>query len=289
MTWVRLDDLMPQHPKVLRAGPAAAWLWVCGLAYCSRMLTDGAIPSQALASFGLPQTDKLAATLVEVGLWDETSDGFQVHDFLQYQPSRKQVLERRERATARVKEWRKRRGYSHGDADCNAVGNGVGNAVGNGVGNAVGNAAPDPDPDPKEKEHARNGVTAEDPTPSESERAGEFVRWYETRYAEVRQSAYFRRPSLDYDHACRLTRTYPDDAWLRDMAEVYLLTNHPDAQRASRTIGQFTTLAGWCDARLRETGRRPKVTIPLESPRMPVQPRTEGGSHLGYPQSAGGR
>jgi len=96
MTWVKLDDLMPQHPKILRAGPAAAWLWVCGLAYCSRMLTDGAIPAEAVGSFGVPSADRLAGRLTDVGLWEKTADGYQVHDYHDYQPSKEQVLARRE-------------------------------------------------------------------------------------------------------------------------------------------------------------------------------------------------
>jgi len=48
-----------------------------------------------------------------------------------------------------------------------------------------------------------------------------------------------------------------DDAWLRLMAEVYLRTDHPDARKVARTVGQFAAMAGWCDApRARARGRR---------------------------------
>ena len=44
MTWVRIDDEFPQHPKVVRAGPLGMALQVAGLCYCNKYLTDGFIP-----------------------------------------------------------------------------------------------------------------------------------------------------------------------------------------------------------------------------------------------------
>lgn len=44
MPWVRIDDGMPQHPKVAAAGPLAFALQIAGLCYCNRNLTDGFIP-----------------------------------------------------------------------------------------------------------------------------------------------------------------------------------------------------------------------------------------------------
>jgi hypothetical protein len=44
MPWVRLDEHFGEHPKVLAAGPLAGWLYVMGLGYCNRNLTDGLIP-----------------------------------------------------------------------------------------------------------------------------------------------------------------------------------------------------------------------------------------------------
>lgn len=57
MPWVRIEDTVPDHPKFLRAGPIAAWLWLCGLCYCQRQLTDGFIPKEALPFLGFLLTD----------------------------------------------------------------------------------------------------------------------------------------------------------------------------------------------------------------------------------------
>jgi hypothetical protein len=97
MAWVKLDDQFPDHPKVVAAGPAAGWLYVCGLAYCSRYLTDGFIPKdqiRRLADVG--STQKHAEALVAVGLWERTEGGYLVHDYLEYNPSKERVLATRD-------------------------------------------------------------------------------------------------------------------------------------------------------------------------------------------------
>lgn len=82
MAWVLLDDNFPHHPKVLDAGRDAGWLYVCGLAYCRKYHTQGVIPRAALAKLGAGlQPRKLVDALVRVGLWDQTDNGFQVHDY----------------------------------------------------------------------------------------------------------------------------------------------------------------------------------------------------------------
>ena len=91
MSWVKLDDQFPDHPKIMQAGPLAGWLYVCGLAYCNRLLTDGFIPAGAVNRLAdVPNAPKLAAALVTAGLWDAAAGGYQVHDYLEYQPSREQ-------------------------------------------------------------------------------------------------------------------------------------------------------------------------------------------------------
>lgn len=110
MGWVKLDDGFPEHPKVERAGDHAAWLYVCGLAYCSRTLSDGFIPKGRLKHLcGLPRLPKLAAVLVDVGLWDELGDeGWQVHDYGRHQRTKAEVEDIRDKNRRRVRDWRER-------------------------------------------------------------------------------------------------------------------------------------------------------------------------------------
>ena len=90
MTWVRIDDGAPLHPKLLDAGPEAAWLWACGLAYCNRNHTDGLISRRHLAAlypgaWGAEEVQRLAERLVGVRLWDREGIDFRVHDYAHYQ------------------------------------------------------------------------------------------------------------------------------------------------------------------------------------------------------------
>jgi len=97
MPWIRLDDQFPDHPKVIAAGPLAAWLYVCGIGYCNRLLTDGFIPSGQVRKLAdLDGAGELAARLVAAGLWDEAEGGYRIHDYLEYQPSKERALETRE-------------------------------------------------------------------------------------------------------------------------------------------------------------------------------------------------
>lgn len=111
MTWIRLDDSFSDHPKVIAAGREAAWLFVSGLCYSGRLLTDGFIPTAQVRSLGNPfvrSHQAAARRLVEVGLWEDAEGGYQIHDFLQYNPSKEEVLQQREAAARRQAAWRER-------------------------------------------------------------------------------------------------------------------------------------------------------------------------------------
>lgn len=82
MTWIKVESSVSRHRKFVKAGPAASWLWLCGLAYCQEGLTDGLIPREALPYLGIPNALKLAKTLESAGLWDVDPDGWRVHDYL---------------------------------------------------------------------------------------------------------------------------------------------------------------------------------------------------------------
>lgn len=96
MAWVKLDDQFADHPKVTEAGPLAAWLYICGLTYCSRLLTDGFIPAAQVRRLAdVKSPDALAHRLVTVGLWEACEGGYRIHDYFDYQPTRERVLSTR--------------------------------------------------------------------------------------------------------------------------------------------------------------------------------------------------
>jgi len=103
MAWLRIDDRARTHPKIIKAGSSAAWLWFCGLSYCREHLTDGKIDKKAIkiltSDLTFPQ--KFAKKLVEVGLWHDRGSYYEVHDFLDWNPSKEQVIAQRNGDSAR--------------------------------------------------------------------------------------------------------------------------------------------------------------------------------------------
>lgn len=144
MTWFRVDDSFPSHPKT-RSIPrssrrAVIGTWTTLGAYSARHLTDGLVSLDSVLDEGGTRPDALA--LAKAGLWHPPGVGcnhpadqcpgaptdgyYQFHDWFEYQPSRAQVLadraaaaERQKRARERAKEKRHTasNGVSHGVTD----------------------------------------------------------------------------------------------------------------------------------------------------------------------------
>ncbi|MFI6296734.1 hypothetical protein ACIBEJ_34450 [Nonomuraea sp. NPDC050790] len=102
MAWGRVDDAFDDHPKVLalldiedlKGAAAALGLWTLCFTWAHRNTrkkgkVPGRIPSSLPRRFFGPEAREMAALLVEVGLWDATSDGgWMIHDFADYLPGR---------------------------------------------------------------------------------------------------------------------------------------------------------------------------------------------------------
>lgn len=123
MPWIKVDDHYNEHRKFADAGPLGHALWLAGMAYCNRNLTDGHIPwgvARNLLSWeflgppenGLATIYRVAVVspddrgdddfevidsvwvldiLVRVGLWERDGFGYYVHDYEKYQPTKEQV------------------------------------------------------------------------------------------------------------------------------------------------------------------------------------------------------
>lgn len=172
MTWARLDDGFPEHPKVLSVGPFGLTVFVRALCYSARNLTDGFIPNAAIVSFTVDfaRTSRAAhavdwpARLVAAGLWDEATGGYRIHDYLSYNPSKEKVLAERKAVADRVKRWR----ADHRNAPCNGVTPNPRNAVSNGDVTGAVTPPPSPSPSPTEIEQVLSppaGGPSRPPTP----------------------------------------------------------------------------------------------------------------------------
>jgi len=136
VTWAKLSDDVYDHPKVVElqnmGAERAFTLWVLGMAYCMRHLTDGLITAAVVRKLGYGKRE--IRDLITVGLWDEVAPNaeWQYHDWLQYQRSRAQVLADREANAARKRKH-----------DSKARGNGGSNGVTDGVTHNGSNTPPD--------------------------------------------------------------------------------------------------------------------------------------------------
>ena len=97
MAWIRLDDQIAHHPKILQVG-LSAWFYVGCIAFAQRFLTDGFIPEAAIASLcgGIEKPNVHIKKLVKARLLDRKPGGYQVHDYLEFNESSASVKRRRE-------------------------------------------------------------------------------------------------------------------------------------------------------------------------------------------------
>jgi hypothetical protein len=101
VTWVKLDDGLPNHAKVADLSDAAFRTYITSLCFCSSALTDGELTDGQLKRLARPKADR--QELLDAGLWEpREGGGVVIHDFLHYQPSRAQVQARRKADSERA-------------------------------------------------------------------------------------------------------------------------------------------------------------------------------------------
>lgn len=97
MTWIKLDDRAPRHPKVAGLSDRAFRTWVQAMCYASEFLTDGVVPVAFLN--GVPT--KVRGELVTAGLWLIRDEQMVIHDYLAHQTGKADVERERERSRQR--------------------------------------------------------------------------------------------------------------------------------------------------------------------------------------------
>lgn len=84
MTWLRLDNGFPDHPKVIGLTDAAFRLEVEAICYAHRQRTDGVIPDTYRRGHA-----RAVDELVTARLWVPAPEGgWLLHDYLAWQTSR---------------------------------------------------------------------------------------------------------------------------------------------------------------------------------------------------------
>lgn len=118
MAFLSIDDQAGDHPKLEALSDRAFRLWFKAICYCQRYLTDGHIPAdtvRGLRGWSKSTQDELVKTVppFDHPLWHVHEDGsVKVHDFLDWNDSREEVLKRRAEKADRMKRFRQKRGTS---------------------------------------------------------------------------------------------------------------------------------------------------------------------------------
>ncbi len=104
MSWVKLDDDFFENPKTGPLSNGAKLLYLAGLTYCAKRLTDGQIDPRGVkavrAKTGAGM--KVVAELETAGRWEKNGNGYIVHDYLDYNPPAAKVLAQRKAAKERM-------------------------------------------------------------------------------------------------------------------------------------------------------------------------------------------
>jgi hypothetical protein len=171
LPWVRLDDGFDDHPKVAelfllaeddQRAHAALGLHMLALTYCGRKMTNGEV-GRALPS-KLRGTQAQVDLLVAADLWEvaeNPGDGWLIHDFLDYNPSREET----EAARAELSQKRSEAGKRGAEARWGDGKNGKRMAT------PKQRDSPEPEPGPQVKDQPLTRDVSEAAAPDGAERA----------------------------------------------------------------------------------------------------------------------
>ena len=114
MTWVKIDDSFPDHPKIKGLKDDEFRLYMTALCYSSRYLTDGVIPLNIVRTFieSRSKSSRISA-LVDANLWEIVADNVVILSYSEYQFTKERIESERKLAAERMA---KSRGLRRTDA-----------------------------------------------------------------------------------------------------------------------------------------------------------------------------
>lgn len=121
MGWLKVDDKMPRNPKILAGDIETAWYYACALTHAAEQLTDGFIARSAVPLVAPHITDpcSVAERCADLELFRRLEDGYLIPDYLEFNPSRESVVQKRAEDAERQRKKRERdasRGESQRDS-----------------------------------------------------------------------------------------------------------------------------------------------------------------------------
>lgn len=100
MTFLLFDDNYGQHPKISCLCDGSYRLHTNGILYCGRNLTDGFVHKSVVRTLHPKFRASYLTELVVAGLWIKVNDGYNIHDYLQWNKPRDEVLAAKEKKRA---------------------------------------------------------------------------------------------------------------------------------------------------------------------------------------------
>lgn len=233
--WFKVDDSFYSNPKTAMLSDGATALWLRSGSWSAQQLTGGFVPVRMVPMFR--GSDDSVRELCDAGLWayDEQKDGYQFHDWSDYQPDGEEVDALRKKRSEAGKRganrrWGKPENGKNGKTDGKCHSKPMANAWQT-DGKSMANSCPVPVPvpDKKEKEEYSSSFSKETGVKDfgESWECGETDKTLAVEY-----------PNLDLE-----------SAWLA------FADRHQDE---TRTVNDWTRLwKGWCQRRANMSGIPP--------------------------------
>ena len=106
MAYLNLDDGFSDHEKVDALSDGAFRLHVAGLCYCAKHLTDGVVPKRKVHRLTPTYKPTLLRELLDAAMWMPHPDGYEMHDYLDWNKSKAWWIEKREADAKRLAKWR---------------------------------------------------------------------------------------------------------------------------------------------------------------------------------------
>lgn len=232
--WFKVDDSFYSNPKTAMLSDGATALWLRSGSWSAQQLTGGFVPARMVPMFR--SSDDSVRELCDAGLWayDEQKDGYQFHDWSDYQPDGEEVDALRKKRSEAGKRganrrWGKPENGKNGKTDGKCHSKPMANAWQT-DGKSMANSCPVPVPVPEKKE--------------KEEYSSSFSK-------ETTADEYLETGRLEADR--QISRQYPNldltDAW-----GAFMQHHHGE----TRTINEWTRLwKGWCQRRANMSGIPP--------------------------------
>lgn len=154
--WFKVDDSFYSNPKTAMLSDGATALWLRSGSWSAQQLTGGFVPARMVPMFR--GSDDSVRELCDAGLWayDEQKDGYQFHDWSDYQPDGEEVDALRKKRSEAGKRganrrWGKPENGKNGKTDGKCHSKPMANAWQD-DGKPMANACPVPVPVPDKKE-----------------------------------------------------------------------------------------------------------------------------------------